>query len=267
MHVEPTAKAAAAVCCCVLGVLSSGCWSPPRASPRQQELGLVYMMPGIEGGPASLQWAYDGLRAGGVRAEIRIFDWHRGLAFLNNLTDYEGNLCRAASMAREIAVFKQARPNAPVDLVGYSGGGGLALLVAEALPPEIHLRNVVLAQAAISPEYDLTAALSRVDGQLVNFYCPSDWWTLGLGTRVFGTIDRRYTESAGKKGFDQERAVPDAQSRDKLIQIRWSADMLRTGHLGNHTAIVLREWNRRYVAPFLLPADQSASLSGPAGVR
>ena len=154
-----------------------------------------------------------------------------------------------------------------MDLVGYSGGGGLAILIAEALPKDTHLRNVVLAQAAISPDYDLSAALSHVDGRIINLYCPSDFLILGVGTSVFGTIDRSYTESAGKVGFDVERAVPDAQSRDKLIQIRWSADMLSTGHLGNHAAIVLREWNRKYVAPFLLPADQSASLSGPAGVQ
>jgi pimeloyl-ACP methyl ester carboxylesterase len=242
-----------AVPCCVLLVFSAGCWTPPRASVCQQGAGLVYMLPGIEGGPWTMKWAYEGLRAGGVQAEIRVFDWKRGPAWLENLTDYEGNLCRAAILADEIAAFERDQPGRPVDLVGYSGGGGLAILAAEALAPQARLRNIVLAQAAIDPEHGLTDVLSHVDGKVVNLYCPSDWYILGVGTRVFGTIDRSYTESAGKNGFDLDRAVPDMHLRHKLHQVRWTADALRTGHPGNHTGILLREWNRRYVAPYLTP--------------
>jgi pimeloyl-ACP methyl ester carboxylesterase len=203
-----------------------------------------------------MKWAHDGLRAGGVRAEIRVFDWQRGPAFLYNLTDHEGNLYRAAAVAHEMAAFAREHPAAPIDVVGYSGGGGLALLIAEALPPGVKLRNVVLVQAAISPDYDLTQVLARVDNKLVNFHCPSDWLILGLGTQVFGTIDRSYTESAGKGGFNLGRAVPDVRSRQQVEQVCWTADMLWAGHPGNHTGILLRDWNRRYVAPYLVSAER-----------
>ncbi len=204
-----------------------------------------------------MKWAYDGLRAAGVGAEIRAFDWDRGAAFLDNLTDYQGNLQHAAAIADEIVEFERRRPGAPVDVVGYSGGGGLAILAVEALPQQVRVRNVLLVQAAISPDYDLTSVLSHIDGRLVNFYCPTDWVILGLGTQVFGTIDRTYTKSAGKDGFDVERAAPDRQLRGKIEQVRWTLEMLRSGHAGNHTGILMQQWNQRYLAPYLVPDNQS----------
>lgn len=212
------------------------------------------MFPGING----REWfagAYRGLRDGGVEAAIRVHDW-KGAEIVANLSDYR-NRAAADAIAAELAAYRAKHPGSPIDLVGYSGGGGLAIMVAEALPPEVRLRNVVLAQPAVSRDYGLCPALEHVDGRLVNFYCPSDWVILGAGTTVFGTIDRKHVASAGKEGFDLQAAVPDEDMRNLVEQRAWSWDMFWTGHAGGHLGLAMREWNKRYVAPLLLPDTAS----------
>lgn len=130
---------------------------------------------------------------------------------------------------------------------------GVALLVAEALPDDVRLRNVVLVQPGVSPMWDLTTALRKLDGRIINFYCASDWLILGAGTQTFGTIDRRNVAAAGKDGFDVERAAPDPAPRARLVQRKWTPEMFRSGHIGNHLSILTYAWNRDYVAPYLRP--------------
>jgi len=116
-------------------------------------------------------------------------------------------------------------------------------------------------QPGVSPTWDLTRTLRVVEGHVVHFYSQLDWIVLGLGTKTFGTVDRKCVESAGKTGFDLERVVPDASARGKVIQVPWEPAMIWMGHPGNHLSIVLYGWNRKYVAPYLLgtlPADQGA---------
>ena len=188
---------------------------------------------------------------GGVEADIQVVDWDRPVGGLVNLMDYEGNRERARCVAEEIAQYYEAYSAAPVDLVGYSGGGGLAVMVVEELPEHVSVRNVVLAQAAVSPDYNLEQTLRRTDGVLVNFYSPYDWLILGLGTRVFGTMDREKTPSAGKVGFDLEQAVPDAALRLKVEQVKWKPQMVAKGHGGGHVGMLGYYWNKCYVAPYL----------------
>ncbi|MGE0479399.1 MAG: hypothetical protein AB7Q17_02895 [Phycisphaerae bacterium] len=218
----------------------------------QRTPGLVYFFPGIEGGPWMLEWARRAARDAGCEAEFRTLDWQR-LDVLGNLVELERNRARAAQVAAEIVAFRNASPTAPIDLVGYSGGGGLAVMIAEALPESLRIRNLVLVHAAISPTHDLAAALRRIDGLLVNFYSHGDWVILGLGTRAFGAIDREHTDSAGHVGFDLTRAVPDLALRERVRQVRWTPEMIRSGHWGGHATIITYGFNKTYVAPYLLP--------------
>lgn len=236
----------------ILLALFAGCAAPGARPVPDPACGRIYLYPGIEAGPVSLVLVRQALRDAGYGGELRSVDWERPVGGLVNLTDIAGNRDRAAALADEIVAFQVAHPQAPVDLVGYSGGGGLAVLTAEALPPEARLRHVVLVQAALSRDYDLSAALARVDRQLVNFHVPSDRLILGVGTSVFGNIDRGHGPAAGKDGFDLEQAVPVAADRGRFRQVPWSGEMLSAGHLGTHMNCLGYWWNRTYVAPLLV---------------
>lgn len=228
-----------------------GCWRPHTPSDAELDNGLIYVFPGIEGGAWSMAAVYRAYRDAGIESAIRVYEWPDRAAALTNLMSYDRNRLEAARIADEIAVYRRDHPRQPVDLVGYSGGGGMAVMTVEALPADVRVRNVILVQAALSREYDLTNLLWHVDGRLVNFHSPRDWVILGVGTRVCGTMDRTRGPSAGKDGFDLTRAVADESMRNCVEQVSWNAGMLWTGHYGGHYPIVLGEWNRRYVAPYL----------------
>ncbi len=85
-------------------------------------------------------------------------------------------------------------------MVAKSGGAGIAVRALEWLADDAVERAILLAPA-ISPRYDLTAALRAVRREIVVFWSPLDVVVLGAGTRLFGTIDRVKTVGAGLVGF------------------------------------------------------------------
>ncbi|MBL8880127.1 MAG: hypothetical protein JNG88_13495 [Phycisphaerales bacterium] len=244
----------------------AGCWRPPTPTPQQLDHGLIVLFPGIEGGPWQVEGPTRAFRAAGVKSAIIAHDWKRFARTLANLIDYENNRKAAGRRAAEITKYALDHPGRPIDLVGYSGGGGLAIFVVEALPddPRVRVRNVVLAQAAISPGYDLRPALRHMDGVIVNLYSRLDKAVLGLGTELFGTMDRVHSRSVGEIGFDIDRAAPDDALRARVIQRGWSPDDETLGHNGGHLDIVARAWNRVVIAPYL--TDSQSGL-GAAGAR
>ncbi len=228
-----------------------------KPSAQQTQHGLVWLFPGLVGVPWELGPAYRGLRAAGLDKEVRFFEWDVPAPdFFAHLTRSTANEAQAAEVADQIVRYHQRYPEQPIDLVGYSAGGFMAVLVLEALPPDVHVHNVVLAQPDISPTYDLTGALEQVDGQLVNFYCTKDWILSGLFTFVFGTMDREHTGSAGLFGLDLNVAVPDPAQQAKVQQIAWSPVMAEYGHPGNHMAILGDRWNEYFISPYVVEAGK-----------
>ncbi len=211
------------------------------------------MFPGVEGGPIALTDARRALRDLGVQSRIRTHDYGRPFGLLANLMSHDGNRLAAANIAAQIVEYRVKHPNTPIDLIGYSGGGGMAVMVAEAIPADIRLRNVVLCQPAISPTYNLSSALRRVDGKLVNLYAPNDWFMLGWGTTVFGTMDRQYVASAGKDGFQEPPKLDDPSLAEHFTQQSWTPDLIWKGHGGMHAGILTYGWNRETVASWIAP--------------
>jgi pimeloyl-ACP methyl ester carboxylesterase len=230
---------------------SLGC-EATKPTPEQLNNGLIWMFPGIEGGEWSLAGARKAFRDAGVQSAIQTHEWNYPFGWLLNLIDYQANLKTAQEDARQIIQYRRAYPDRPIDLVGYSGGAGVALMVVEALPEDIKVRNVLLVHGAVSPDYNLTEALKRIDGKIINYYSPWDWFILGVGTRLFGTMERVKTDSAGKVGLNPETAIFDPELRPKLIQHRWTKEMFPTGHYGGHFPILSYGWNKNFVAPYLL---------------
>ena len=237
-----------------LPILCEACAPLQTPTVTQLDRGLIWMIPGIQGTPSMLAEACRGLEDAGVRSAIEVYDWQRDELFgtLSNLLDHERNLGHAAKLAEYITEYSRNHAGRPIDVVGYSGGGGLAVMIAEALPEDVRLRNLILVQAAISPDYDLGAALAHIDGKLINFHSAFDWAILGLGTRAFGTMDRANVASAGKVGFDLAVAVPDEVLRACVEQPEWTLAMLTSGHYGGHFGMLTYGWNKKYLAPYLI---------------
>ena len=93
---------------------------------------------------------------------------------------------------------------------------------------------------------------------MVVFWSPMDVLVLGFGTRVFGTIDRVRSVSAGLVGFRGDRA--------KLRQVRWQPSMARSGYFGGHVGPDSPAFLRKYVVP-LLTAEPASDTGFPARVK
>jgi hypothetical protein len=192
---------------------------------------------------------------------ILVFPWGHGFGrWLADLTDVSNRDAMARRMADSIARFKDARPAGPVFVVAKSGGSGVVVKALELLDPHAVERAILLAPA-VSPGYDLTDALRAVRSEMVVFWSPLDLIILGAGTRIFGTIDRIRTASAGLVGFKK----PDGglngdcqcQPYDKLRQVRWRPQMAATGYLGGHLGPDSPLFLRRYIVPLLRVDDSS----------
>jgi hypothetical protein len=233
---------------------------PPTVTGRAGA-GLVVVADGVGG----LDLCGTALRyvvpEAGLPHEVRLAAWGHGFGrWHKDLTRTENLRAKAAAVAVEVAAFRAEHLGAPVYLVGKSGGTGVVVKALEALPDEAVERAVLLAPA-LSPGYDLTRALRAVRREMVVFWSPLDLIVLGLGTRVFGTIDRVNAVSAGLVGFRPPEG-PDEAARAayaRLRQVRWRPEMAGTGYLGGHVGPDSPAFLRRYVVPLLRAGDGTGS--------
>ena len=242
-------RQALAMLTCLRGIVA-GWLSDDRLRTKQFERGYVVMLPGVEGRKWQLAGVVRGLRDAGVDQAIEVSPWARyTFSSLDNLRNLARNRKLARSMADKITTYRRDYPNRPMTLIGYSGGGGLALLVAEMLPDDIKLDRFVLVAAAISPQFDLSQALAHCRNGLVSFYSQGDWLMIGLCTRLFGTIDRVKTDSAGRTGFLDEAGT--LREMEGLKQIPYDPNWIRLGHDGGHFGGMSRPWAREVLAPLI----------------
>ncbi len=215
--------------------------------------GHLILLPGVEGNAWQLTGVRAGLRDAGLDWTIEIIPWGSPpLSSLRNLIDHPANLARAKRIASRLIELRAINPEQPLVLCGYSGGGGLAIMTAEALPPDVAVDRIVLVAAAISNDFDLAQIEDRYRDKMVNIYSPRDG-VVGWGTRLFGTIDRKKTHSAGHSGFLDIKGK--LRVSDKLEQIEWSAEWRASGHGGEHTGYLRREWAKSHLAPIIRGAD------------
>ncbi|HDZ20937.1 hypothetical protein LCGC14_0276670 [marine sediment metagenome] len=256
-----------AVCLLMIavGLSVTGCLQP-YVNDERLDRGLVIVLSGIEGRSMQTLAICEGLDRGGVDSAIEIFDWAAWVSPLESLQDRSRNRRQAGLVAARISEYQDTYPGRPTYVVGQSGGGGLAVWVAESMPRGRQLDGVILLAPAISPEYPLLAALLATHRGIVNFYSQGDWVVLGLGTSMYGTIDGKMTNSAGMMGFSRAATAGLRSRGPKLIQVAWSEEMIGEGHLGGHMTSGSMAFVRRYVAPFIAgdgDAWESSSADPP----
>ncbi|WP_320046853.1 alpha/beta fold hydrolase [uncultured Ilyobacter sp.] len=250
-----------------LAIVAPGCRTPTASEARYRR-GVVFVLPGIEGRSIWNRNIVRGLDDGGVSSAIEIYDWTSVIPgnLLVNLTDLQRNREQARLLAERIVEYHQHNPGRPVHLVGHSGGGGVAVLALEQLPPGESVDMAILLAPALSPEYDLTTALCRARYGICNFYSDYDVSFLKVGTSLFGPIDREHGVSAGAVGFRLPEDLSDwAQELydARLRQMAWDEQLKRAGADGTHLGWASRRFAASYLAPLIkqheaarpLPAD------------
>ena len=213
--------------------------------------GVVIIVGGVGGfdflGPAALA----ALPKAGVHHELREFVWTHGFGqWLQDLQDAQHQFQKASELADQVRKIKEEAPDRPVYLVGKSGGTGIVLSAASMLP-NASLERIVLLSSAVSPTYDLRPALRATKGPIVNYWSAGDWFILGWGTKQFGTMDHVHGASAGLTGFVKPTEGDDLDFYDRLVQVQWKPDMIKTGHTGGHVGTSFPAFVAQEVAPWL----------------
>ena len=234
----------------------------PYVTSERLERGLVVVLPGIEGRSVFNENICRGLDDGGVNYAIELVDWTSGLGPLYNLRAEQRNREQARRIAEMVVRYRMGYPGRPVLLVGQSGGGAMAVWIAEALPPGQQVEGLILLAATLSPEYPLDDALAKSRLGILSSSSDRDWVFLVLGTAAAGTMDGEHSASAGNSGF----VVPDKGPRaklyhDKLHQIHWTPQMADTGNWGMHLTSGTARFVSLYVAPFVLSDTWSDAVT------
>lgn len=249
-------------------LLAGGCaplqsTSKLRTSDRLAR-GYTIILPGIEGRSHLNENIAFGLNDGGVPGAIEIYDWTVGgwFTWLLNLRWSDHNRKEAAKIAAKIKNYQDAYPGRPVCLIGYSGGGGIAVLALEHLPQEHKIDCAILLAPALAPDYDLRKALTRTRTGIWNYYSKYDVGFLQVGTSAFGTMEGKHARAAGAVGFVKPWGMDKSSHElyDRMLhQQEFTPQMSEAGHYGLHTT-----WSRRsFVARWLAPIVRTAYTDTP----
>lgn len=225
--------------------------SPAQASGI--EPGLVIIVEGVGGIDMVCKSAALAFRQVGLPHEVHYFNWSHGAGkVLRDLQDTQHVFKKAEELAAFIKDYRDRHPRRRIYVIGKSGGTGLVLYAVQTLPPNT-VDRVILLSPAVSPAFDLRPALRATRQQMVSFHSRNDRMVLGWGTSQFGTIDRYYGKSAGMIGF----TIPDQLSQEdkrlymRLVQVPWTARMLREGNVGTHSSTSMPWFLTSEVIPWL----------------
>lgn len=225
--------------------------APVAASRPTPARPYLLHLPGIGGKRSIDQSLVRGLVEGGFKGDVDTYDWTGGNVGIQALHGFARNHEQAKVIARKIIARRRANPAGSIYLTCHSGGAGLAVWALEDLPPDIHIQGLIFMAPALSPGYDLTAALHHVDGRAYAFTSLSDSMVLGYGTRMFGTIDGVNTDAAGRVGFRRPPQA-DAAQYAKLTNIPYDPDWSQYHNLGDHVGAMSRLFSRQVITPVLL---------------
>lgn len=176
-------------------------------------------------------------------------EWRPSVLNLANLEDYDRNLRRAAVLQQRMVEWRHEHPRDRLYLIGYSGGTGIALFATERLPADFNVEALILIASGVSPDYDLTPALRHTRRGIFNYYSREDRAVLSDLTRKHGTMDRRFSDSAGLVGF---KTPTDPKMAARLRQLAWEPSMERSSdNAGGHVGGLESQFALTYFLPLL----------------
>lgn len=221
----------------------------PRADPDKSK-DVVLVVHGVDGAGPWYNGLIDGLRDGGVTAEIELVNWGAPLMILPNLQMPSVHHDAESKLAGRIKLWRQEHPDGRLSLVGHSGGCGVILATLAALPGDCRVDDAVLLAPAVSPGYSLAPSLAHMNGTMYSFYSDKDQTLLNAGTSVGGTYDGVWGKSAGLNGFgDVTKLAPELQGHFRQYAYRPEWD--KAGNNGDHFGWRKREFVQQYIAPLV----------------
>ncbi len=111
--------------------------------PERLEQGYTLYLPGIFG--SNKITVIQSLKKADVPTAIEFFDWTAGPAlFVYNHLNRPRNRLQAKKAAAKLVAYQTQYPGRPMHVVGYSGGGTMAVMTLEALPPGVRVTNAVV---------------------------------------------------------------------------------------------------------------------------
>jgi pimeloyl-ACP methyl ester carboxylesterase len=226
------------------------CWFPAFAQDATATHLYVLHLPGVGGFLPVDRGMIAGLRAGGVGQDIHFYDWTEHDPGIDALHAYDRNQREAAHVADLLATRIASAPHARLVLTSHSGGGAIAVWALENLPANDQVDAVLLMAPALSPDYDLTAALRHVRGKMYVFWSSGDQFILGLGCRICGTMDRKQTDAAGLVGFTPPPTA-DMDQYKKLDQRPYDPDWVFLGNFGDHIGPMAAPFAKTVLAPLV----------------
>ena len=227
-----------------------------RGLQTEQRLrqGLVILLPGIDGCTTVCDNVARGLHIAGCDMAVEIHDWRsfRGWNPLH-LATYRRNREQANQIAERIRNYQAEYPGRPVHLIGHSAGAGVALFVLQQLPLGVQIHSAILLAAAVSRRFDVDSLLDATTNGIWNFSSRGDLPTVGLGTLIFGTVDRRHSVSAGALGFStlSARAATGSSGNRQLHEVSYQYEMAASWNFGGHFGCTNSAFDANYIAPIL----------------
>jgi hypothetical protein len=234
----------------------AGCIDAPPAPAQSVPLPPQLLhLPGITGHFWMDDTFVAGIKNAQFPGEIQIYDWTGANRGLGALFNYDDNQKQAQLIADMITTRYRLDPQAPLFISSHSGGGAIAVWALEKLPPDVKVRDVLLLAPAISPTYDLSAALRHVSGHVHVFFSSGDALLLGLGTSIFGNMDRSKGDAAGMVGFTMP-PQGDAAEYAKIVNHPYQGSWTWLGNHGDHVGVMSTDFVQQIVAPLLINDDQ-----------
>lgn len=226
----------------LVGVSSLGCQSGGAA----ERYGKTFFLDGAGNwGDGGAQVA-DGLRAGGYQGDVEEYVWTTSFNPLVDQLNIVAAKMRARAFAARITQYHNRYPENAINVVALSAGTGVATWAVEQLGEGVLINHLVLLGSSISFDYDMSAALRHMRGNILVYWSQHD--CVLEKVRTIGTIDgRRGVDSIGLVGLSTPEGL-----EQRIINTPWARKWLRWGWTGAHSdctnsAFVRHEISRHLV--------------------
>jgi pimeloyl-ACP methyl ester carboxylesterase len=233
--------------------------APPTPACGSEQ-GIIFSADGAGGFRATSVSLSQAIFREKLPLRVEPVDWSHGWGRVYcDETDYVHAQCEGRRLAERIVAYRQTSPDGDIYLVGHSAGCAVVVAAAEAAPAGV-VNRVILLAPALSADYDLRPALRNVRCGIDVFCSERDWFFLGLGTTIIGTVDRHWGSAGGRVGFRPTiTTAEDMALYCKLQQHPWHPCLAWTGNLGGHYGGYQPNFLHTYVLPLFQPSPRPAA--------